>query len=401
MSPVSRDELLGRARRAVLAVAGTAGALGGRVRRGDDAPGPSERGEARPRPEPTPGLPPRIGAEPTPGLPPRIERDPAAPAQPPRIERDAEPELPPRIRREPPPGLPPRVARTPEPAPPPADEGEVTATQSDTVYLPKHARPEVDEPPPAPQPPPEPEAEAEEEPDPEDDDDPPFGDEDDVPFEPAPVRAAAAPSAPRPAPAGGRRSAASSTVRDTVRPHARFLTVILVVLVAIGVGYFTLRVHHRISESSLEGKISQRDHPQNVRCKALQSNGSAWACAIIFRAQSECVIARVSVLGSWSTVPRAHRCAKITELVDLLPQKTTTTGVAADVGQQLGITGLTCRKVPEHEVRWACGLPPAPGGQCLVLREVRWQMWPAQDGGRLCDHFPELETAIRASQGEA
>jgi hypothetical protein len=393
---VSRDELLGRARRAVLAVAGTAGALGGRVRRGDDAPGPSERGEAPPRTEPTPGLPPRIGPEPTPGLPPRIERDPTAAAQPPRIERDAEPELPPRIRRDPKPGLPPRVARPPEPEPPPVEDDEITTTQNDTVYLPRHARPDVEEPPPSPEP------EDEEELEPEDDDDLPLDEEDEAPFEPPPVRAAAAHSAPRPAPPGARRPpSASSTVRDALRPHARFLTVILVILVTIGVGYFTLRVHHRISQSSLEGKISNRDHPQNVRCKALQSNGSAWACAIIFRAESECVIARVSVFGSWSTVARAHRCAKITELVALLPQKTTSTGVAADVGQQLGITGLTCRKVPEHEVRWACGLPPAPGGQCLVLREVRWQMWPAQAGGRLCDHFPELETAIRASQGEA
>jgi hypothetical protein len=398
---VSRDELLGRARRAVLAVAGTAGALGGRNRRGDDAPEPSERGEARPRTEPRPGLPPRIAPEPTPGLPPRIERDPAAPDQPPRIERDVRPEPPPRIRREPTPGLPPRVARTPEPEPEPPpseEEHEVTATQSDTVYRPKHARPELEAPPPAPPPDPGPEAEE----GPGFEDDLPLDDEDEAPFEPAPVRPVAAPPGPRPAAAGsGRAAAASTTVRDTVRPHARFLTVILVILLAIGAGYFTLRVHHRISESSLESKISQRDHPQDVRCKALQSNGSAWACAIIFRAESECVIARVSVLGSWSTVPRAHRCAKITELVALLPQKTTPTGVAADVGQQLGITGLTCRKVPEHDVRWACGLPPAPGGQCLVLREVRWQMWPAQDGGRICDHFPELETAIRASQGEA
>jgi hypothetical protein len=398
VSPVSRDELLGRARRAVLAVAGTAGALGGRVRRGDDAPGPSNTGEARPRPEPTPGLPPRIGPEPTPGLPPRIERDPAAAAQPPRIERDAEPELPPRIRREPKPGLPPRVARAPDPETPRAEDDEITATQSDAVYLPRHVRPDVEEPPP----PPPPQPEDEEELEPEDDDDLPLDDEDEASFEPAPVRAAVGPAAPRPAPQGARRSpSTSSTVRDAVRPHARFLTIILVVLIAIGVGYFTLRVHHRISESSLEGKISQRDHPQDVRCRALQSNGSAWACAIIFRAESECVIARVSVFGSWSTVARTHRCAKITELVALLPQKTTATGVAADVGQQLGITGLTCRKVPQHEVRWACGLPPAPGGQCLVLREVRWQMWPAQDGGRLCDHFPELETAIRAAQGEA
>jgi hypothetical protein len=377
---VSRDELLGRARKAVLAVAGTAGALGGRVRRGQNGPPErSDRGEAGPRPAPTRGLPPRIGRDAAPGLPPRIEREAGAPAQPPRIQRDAEPKLPPRIRREPQPGLPPRVEREPRSASPaPAPETDVMRTRGESAYVPKHIRPEEEAPPPQLE---------------------PQGDE-----EPAPAAAAGAgrPSGPRPAPAGPRRPpSASSTVRDALRPHARFLTLILVILLAIGGAYFVLRVHHRISESALEGKISQRDHPQHVRCSALQSNGSAWACAIVFRAEAECVIARVSVVGSWSTVARTHRCAKITSLVALLPRKITATAVAADVGQQLGITGLTCRKVPQHEVRWACGLPPAPGGQCLVLREVRWQMWPAQAGGRLCDHFPQLEAAIRASQGEA
>jgi hypothetical protein len=379
---VSRDELLGRARRAVLAVAGTAGALGGRVRRGqDDAPERSERGEPRPRPAPRPGLPPRISREPTPGLPPRIEREADAPAQPPRIQRDAAPELPPRIER------------------------EVTSTQDDTVYRPKHARAEVEASPPQPEPYPDPEEEENEELEPEDDDDLPFDRGWDDEREPIPVGADAPPAGPRPGPrptpGAYRPPSASATVRSAVRPHARFLSFILVVLVAIAAGYFTLRVHHRISESSLESKISQRDHPQDVRCSALQSNGSAWACAIVYRAEAECVIARVNVFGSWSTVARAHRCAKITRLEELLPQTITAANVALDVGQQLGITGLTCRKLPQHEVRWACGLPPAPGGQCLVLREVRWQMWPAQAGGRLCDHFPELESAIRASQGGA
>ena len=186
-----------------------------------------------------------------------------------------------------------------------------------------------------------------------------------------------------------------------MRPHTRFLSIILVVLVVLGGGYFALRVHHRISQSSLEHQITERDRAQNVRCSALQSNGSAWACAVVFRAEAECLIARVNVLGSWSTVVRTRRCAKIAELVALLPERISADGVAADVGQQLGIAGLTCRKVPQHEVRWACGLPPAPGGQCLIVRAVGWQTWPVQDGGRLCDHFPALETAIRASQGEA
>jgi hypothetical protein len=412
---VSRDELLGRARRAVLAVAGTAGALGGRVRRGeDDGPDAPERDQARPRPAPTPGLPPRVERDPAPGLPPRIERDATAPAQPPRIEREPEPGLPPRVAREPTAGLPPRIEREPEHAPavPPREEEEVSPTQPDTVYRPKHARDGVEPPPPAVAP--EPDPEDVEEPAPHDEEDFEGRDDFDGDYddggepEPPPVGAAVAPRPPvgpvppRPVPPPSRRPPpASSTVRGALRPHTRFLSVILGLLVVLGIGYFALRIHDRISQSSLEHQIFQRDGAQNVRCSRLQSNGSAWACAVIFRAESECLIARVNVLGSWSTVPRARRCAKIAELVALLPQRTTAGGVAADVGQQLGITGLTCRKVPEHEVRWACGLPPAPGGQCLVARAIRWQLWPTQLGGRICDHFPALETAIRASQGEA
>jgi hypothetical protein len=391
---VSRDELLGRARRAVSAVAGTAGSLGGRVRREkDDEPVPPQRDRSRPRPAPTPGLPPRIAREPTAGLPPRIERDAAAPAEPPRIEREPKPELPPRIDREPTPGLPPKIEREPE----------VSPTQAGTVYRPKHARAEsgaAPQPPPPPvvpepQPEPEPEHEPVEELEPPDEED--FEDEDQLDDDEH-----FAPASPRPAPAATwQPPSKSSTVRDAMRPHMRFLSVIMVVLVVLGVGYFALRIHQRISQSSLEGQIHARDHAQAVRCSALQSNGSAWACAVIFRAQSECLIARVNVVGSWSTVVRAPRCAKIDELVAMLPQKITPDGVAADVGQQLGIAGLTCRKVPQHEVRWACGRPPAPGGQCFVVREINWQTWPTQDGGRLCDHFPALESAIRASQGEA
>ncbi|HXD70138.1 MAG TPA: hypothetical protein VN615_09775, partial [Gaiellales bacterium] len=274
---------------------------------------------------------------------------------------------------------------------------------------PRHARTEsgaAPPPPPVPEPQPEPEPEHEPGDEIEPADELDVEDEDDLlddeRFAPAaaPVAPAAAP--PRPAPAAAwQPPSKSSTVRAAMRPHMRFLSVIMVVLVVLGVGYFALRIHQRISQSSLESQIHTRDHAQAVRCSALQSNGSAWACAVIFRAESECLIARVNVLGSWSTVVRAHRCAKIEALVALLPQKVTPAGVAADVGQQLGIAGLTCRKVPQHEVRWACGRPPAPGGQCLVVREINWQTWPTQAGGRLCDHFPALETAIRASQGEA
>jgi hypothetical protein len=80
--------MLGRARRAVLAVAGTAeGMFGRRSRRAKhDLPArPHQAGP--PRPEPKAGLPPRIERQATAGLPPRIERTPTA-GLPPRIERE-------------------------------------------------------------------------------------------------------------------------------------------------------------------------------------------------------------------------------------------------------------------------------------------------------------------------
>jgi hypothetical protein len=347
---VSRDQLLGRARRAVLAVAGTAGALGGRPRRRQTEDEHTGRQASSPRPAPTPGLPPRIDRERTPGLPPRIDREPKA-------------GLPPRIEREPTPGLPPRIEHGPEPPPPPGPatrEPVVAAAdlpvvappaEPEPAYQPTHAAPDAPEPAP-------------------------------VRYSPGTVRA------PDPV---------RSPLRAAMRSHLWLTGIILTVLAVGATGYWVLRVHQRIAETSLEHQIAAREHAPTVRCSALQSDGAAWACAVVYRVESVCLIAKVSALGNWSTVVGQHRCERLPELAALLPRTLTAAAVGADIGRQAGHSDFICRKLPSHKVRWACGRPPAPGGQCLIVRVVVWTPWVTIDGGRACDHFPALQSALRRS----
>ncbi len=318
--------MLGRARRAVLAVAGTAeGMLGGRSRSRTGDPPPAPRPVSQARPEPTAGLPPRIDREPTAGLPPRIEREPTA-------------GLPPRIEREPTAGLPPRIEREPVAAPPP---------------------PGIErEPEPILQPVPEP-----------------------VPqWEPA--------RAPR------------SPSRAGLRAHLWLTAIVLGVLVVGTGGYWVLRVHQRIGQAVLQQEIGKRESAPTVGCSKLQTDGAVWACAVVYQAESECLIAKVNVIGSWSTAIGQHRCAEIPALIRLLPHTITASAVAADVDRQLGSTatgpGTQCIKEPGHKVRWACQRPP-PTGACEEVRVQPWIPWNFNTKPHLCAHLPALVAKVKGA----
>jgi hypothetical protein len=320
--------MLGRARRAVLAVAGTAeGMFGGRSRhRTGDSP-PSSRPVSPVRPEPTAGLPPRIDREPKVGLPPRIERAPTA-GLPPRIERDATAGLPPRIEREP-------VAA---PVPPP------TRVE------------------------PEPKSE--------------------------PVSQPVAEPAPKWEPPRTPRSPR----RAGLRAHLWLTAIVLGVLVVGTGGYWVLRVHQRIGQAALQHELAKRESAPTVGCSKLQPDGAAWACAIVYQAESECIIAKVNVIGSWSTAIGQHRCAEIPALFNLLPAHTTAAGVAADIDRMTFKTGTQCLKVPQHQVRWACQQAP-PTKACLVVRVQPWTPFNTNPGGQLCSKLPGLVKKVEAAGG--
>jgi hypothetical protein len=330
------------------------------------------------------------GGGPVPGLPPRIEREGPATALPPRIERGAEAALPPRIEREPAPApmpeeppriepepapqpeLPPRIERMPEPPPAAAEPPPtpaVSVTESPQPYRPKHAR--EPEPEPVPELTPEP--------------------------EPAPGPKAGPPPAPI---APVRPDPLASPVRNVLRSHQRLAYILAAVIVIAAAGWWVLRVHQRIGEHALEAGITNQQHAPTVQCASLQSNGAAWACAVVYRAESVCLIARVNVLGSWSTAVGQHRCERVPRLERLAPQGVTASMVAADIDRRQGRSDFVCGKLPSHKVRWACQRPVEKGGQCLVVRVIQWTSWNVLDGDKTCAHDPGLRKALRrASSG--
>jgi hypothetical protein len=198
-----------------------------------------------------------------------------------------------------------------------------------------------------------------------------------------------------------------TTRRAGIRAHL-WLTGIVCLALAVGLtGYWVLRVHQRIGQATLEHEIGKREGASTVGCSKLQSDGAVWACALIYRAESVCLIAKVNALGSWSTAIGQHRCAEVARLRRLLPPKSriTAAAVAADVDRQLGRTGAgpgtQCIKEPAHKVRWACQRPPPPGsgaasGACEVVRVQPWN-WNFLNGGRLCAHLPDLVKKVRAA----
>jgi hypothetical protein len=298
--------MLGRARRAVLAVAGTAeGMFGGRSRRAKADPPPRPHQTSPPRPEPKAGLPPRIERQATAGVPPRIERQTTA-------------------------GLPPRIERDPHVEPPP-------------------------------------------------------------PVEPEPVESGRQWEPPR----------LPRTPRGSgMRAHV-WLTSIICVALAVGLaGYWVLRVHQRIGQAALQHELGKRESAPTIGCAKLQPNGAVWACALIYQAESVCLIAKVNALGSWSTAVGQHRCSELPQLVRLLPATITAAAVGADVDRQLGSTGAgvgtQCLKEPGHKVRWACQRPP-PGNACVVVRVQPWSVWNFPPAGDLCSKIPALVKKVHTA----
>jgi hypothetical protein len=299
---------------------------------------------------------------------------------PPRIERGGEPEHEPAPA--PVPELPPRIEHspapppTPAPAPPPAPVAVTDVPEP--FYVPRHARDA------------EPEEEAEHQPEPEP--------------QPEPESAAVAAATPAPV-APVRPDPLASPVKNTLRAHQRLAYILAAVIIIAGAGFWALRVHERIGQHALEsGVAKQQQGASAVKCAALQSNGAAWACAVVYKAESVCLIARVNLLGSWSTKTRAgqqHRCDRIPALAALAPKAITATMVGADIDRREGRSDFACAKLPSHKVRWACERPLETGGQCLVVRVIQWTSWNVLDGGKSCAHDPDLQKALKHGSSSA
>jgi hypothetical protein len=202
--------------------------------------------------------------------------------------------------------------------------------------------------------------------------------------DPEVVAAPPARSAPRPS---------RSPFWAAVRSHLLLFAIILAVVAVAGTAYWGLRVHQRIAASTLERDIAGLQHASAVRCVEQQSNGAVWACGVVYKAASVCLIADVNPVGDWNTKDGPGLCDHRSRLSAILPDPVTSSAVAADMASQQSFPGSRCARVPSTKVRWAC---LQPGGSCMLVRVAPWRSL-APEPSDVCDHMP----AFRQHHGKA
>jgi hypothetical protein len=195
---------------------------------------------------------------------------------------------------------------------------------------------------------------------------------------------------------GAPRRPARSPFWAAVRSHLWLVAIVLVLVGGAGTAYWGLRVHQRIGATTLERGITDREHATTVRCVEQQSNGAVWACGLVYRAESVCLIANVNPAGDWTTKPGTDLCTHRPALTALLPARIASAEVEADLRTQLSLNVSKCAKIATRKVRWACLVPGASSTSCLEVRIVPWVPW-GTDPSTACPHVP----ALRKFLGEA
>jgi hypothetical protein len=170
--------------------------------------------------------------------------------------------------------------------------------------------------------------------------------------------------------------------------------IVSLVVVLVGGGYWAVKIRDRADAAAIQRSVAG-DYPgAHVTCSGLSSNGATWVCAVVYRAESECVAAKVSVTGAISSKLGHDRCKSVPQLTALVPDPTPA-AVAADVAR-LGSSGgpaLVCARVPSTKTRWACLPQHQPTGTCSVLRVVPWLPWKVHTTSRICAQIPALRQA--------
>ena len=167
--------------------------------------------------------------------------------------------------------------------------------------------------------------------------------------------------------------------------------VTVAVIVAAG-GYWLFKIHDRTSEAAVEKAVTDAHRGATARCAELQSNGSTWACAVVYEAESECVLAKASVFGSVSQV-LSDRCSKNPDLQAAVPHPTAQ-GVAADIDRIVAAGGSrACVKLAGTSAKWACAVPGELATTCVLVTVHPWKAWAPKAGGPRCEHVPALKNA--------
>lgn len=198
-------------------------------------------------------------------------------------------------------------------------------------------------------------------------------------------------------PIRGLRRPGRSPFWAAIHSHLWLVVIVVVVVGVAGTAYWGLRVHQRIGEATIERGVGNREHTSTIKCVEQQSNGAVWACGLVYRAESVCLIANVNPVGDWNTKPGADLCDHRSSLTALLPARLTAGAVTADLKSQLSVDVSKCAKIPARKVRWACLGPGAASNSCLEIRIVPWVPW-SYDSSTACEHIPALRKSLGKRQ---
>lgn len=168
---------------------------------------------------------------------------------------------------------------------------------------------------------------------------------------------------------------------------------LVIVLLAGGLWYAKLR--QRADAATVQDHVALRNPGSTIGCGELKANGSLWACAVVYPAESECVVVGVSVTGHVASgTPNPRRC-DLPALEKMLPTTVDAEAVAADVTRHVGgDTRFTCAKVPGSSAQWACARATAGATECVFIRLVRWTAIRPNDGGDRCSKLPALRATV-------
>jgi hypothetical protein len=167
--------------------------------------------------------------------------------------------------------------------------------------------------------------------------------------------------------------------------------VTVAVIVAAG-GYWLFKIRDRTNEAAVDKAVAGAHTGATARCVELRSNGAAWLCAVVYQAESECVLAKASVFGSVSQ-GLSDRCSKNVDLQAALPHPTPQ-GVADDIDRIVAAGGSrACVKLAGTSAKWACAVPGELAVTCVLVKVRPWTVWTPTPGGVRCEHVPALRRA--------
>ncbi len=169
---------------------------------------------------------------------------------------------------------------------------------------------------------------------------------------------------------------------------------VVFVLAAVGLGgYWYAKLRERASAGAVQAQVAASYPSAHITCDKLSSNGATWACAVVYHAESDCALAKVSVTGSISNKAVRGPCKSDPTLSGLIP-KPTAAGVEADVARHTSAgSGLVCAPVPNRKTRWACAVRGRLASTCQEVRVVPWVPWKLHPVGAVCSNIPALRHA--------